>query len=758
MKKGRAFVKYIGMAIVLSSLLLLGGRLASLYGNSSTREEKKLGSAPKETIDMRVDSILSTLSVREKVAQLVIIEYSSKDKPEEVELQNYLVSKEKVGGIIIMNDIMLPAIKRTNELHKLAAIPLLATIDAEWGASMRYKEIPAFQRLMQMGALTNDSLVYQAGYLIGKECRQLNFHLNFAPDIDVNNNPENPVINTRSFGEDKEKVVKYASAFLRGMNDGGEYGCVKHFPGHGDTDVDSHKALPVLPFDRERLDSLELYPFKKMIEENVEMIMVGHLDIPSLDSTGTPSSISHPIITGLLREKLGYEGIVITDALNMKGICNFMDKKLIPLAAYKAGVDILLMPEDVVESISVIEQAIYSGEITVESLNDRVRKVLRMKVDLGLFDKSYNPIVDIDRIESEIVRNENKAFIDKLSKHTVTLVANDTIDGEAAVPVVSLDKRRIAYLGYDAEKFGEDCAEVLGRFAKVDKYLLKSPVSMRALRKAKRQLKRYDLVILGINNTDARPQFNFGIDSLQMKFITRWAAEQDMIALFMGSPYGLDRIPGRANFKAVVTGYANTQSNNRAAAQLIFGGIPAIGVLPVPAAGLECGESLILPRNCRMEYLYHSNDSTYRMERGRVIGNHLVAPDGDTIRYNRPFELDPQAVADIFGDDIMVGANKEYLEGFLSKMGMYSTRLIKGKGGDDGLLEVVTTLDDMSKFFYMIIRSGVYGKEQVVQENVRDRYILVIYSLMLQDGTIKIGKDGLRIAVDADTRSIKYSY
>ena len=285
-----------------------------------------------------------------------------------------------------MDDALNPAVDRVNQLHRMAEIPLLVTIDGEWGASMRYPELHAFPRQMQLGALTDESLIYEMGYAVGKECRDLNIHVNFAPDVDINNNAENPVINSRSFGENRDIVARYGAAYMEGMRDAGVCGSAKHFPGHGDTNADSHKTLPVLPFSRERLDSLELYPFRYLIDKNVGMVMVGHLEVPVLDSSGTPASISRPIITGVLKEQLGYDGIVITDALNMNGVSNRMEKKFVPLEAFKAGVDILLMPEDVEASITEIEKAVKRGNVSIADLNEKVRKMLRLKAEAGLFD------------------------------------------------------------------------------------------------------------------------------------------------------------------------------------------------------------------------------------------------------------------------------------------------------------------------------------------------------------------------------------
>ena len=307
-----------------------------------------------------VASLLSTMSRREKIAQLIVEAIDSKESPELRARQEGWI-REGLGGLIVMDDGLADNIQMINELQTLARIPMLVSIDGEWGAAMRYYEYAAFPRAMQLGALTDPALVEEAGRVIGEELRDLKIFANYAPVVDVNNNPGNPVINTRSFGENPAKVAEMGAAYMRGMQGAGVFGSAKHFPGHGDTDVDSHKGLPVLLFDRARLDSLELVPFRRLIDEGVAMVMVGHLSIPALDPTGTPASISKPIVTGLLRKEMGFDGIIITDALGMDGLAAAGDDAA--RLAYDAGADILLMTEDAHRTIDVLEAAFRKGEL-----------------------------------------------------------------------------------------------------------------------------------------------------------------------------------------------------------------------------------------------------------------------------------------------------------------------------------------------------------------------------------------------------------
>ena len=553
-----------------------------------------------ERIEHQVDSVFRKLSTREKIAQIMIIDMTSRDSKEMRKIQKRLVKKEKVGGLIPLGDVYRPAVERMNQLNKWAKIPMLMTIDAEWGVGMRWKEVPSHQFFIQLGALTSDSLVYEIGRSIADECRAFKFQVNYSPVVDINNNPDKFIVNFRTFGEDKDKVARYASAMMRGMRDGGLAGSAKHFPGHGETNVDSHLALPLLPFSAERLDSLELYPFRKLIADGVDMVMVGHLNVPALDPSGAPSSISKPIVTGLLREKMGYDGIIITDALNMYGVArdSGLEKKDIPLAAYKAGVDILLMPEDVENAISQIENALEAGEITMEGLDMRVKKMLRLKARYGIFDKSYDPIVrdlDIftDTTAPDARMKAKLSLIKKVSEETMTVVFNDNSQG-LGLPV-SCEGKKVAYVGFMNPQLGQQFGEVANRYGQVDTVLLGDDASLEELKAAKEKVSGYDLVIFGFNKSLQSIKRNFGLEEAHLKFITDWAADQPMVAVFLGSPYILKRMPGHENFKAFVVGYDANRFNNEAAAKVVFGVIPAKGILPVTTASFKVGEGVYIP-------------------------------------------------------------------------------------------------------------------------------------------------------------------
>jgi len=545
--------------------------------------------------DRSIDSLFNRMSVREKIAQLIIVSFSSDYNDKSTIEAEELIKKEGIGGVILMESKLTEVVKMINHFQDISHIPLLVTIDGEWGPSMRIDSLPSFPRQMQLGALNSDTLVYLMGRAIGTQLKRLGIDVNFAPDVDINSNPSNPVINTRSFGERREIVAKYGLAYMKGMQDVGVLGSAKHFPGHGDTAVDSHQALPVLTFSKERIDTFELYPFKALIEGGVDMVMVGHLQIPSLDSTGTPSSISFPIITNLLKGELEFSGLVITDALNMKGVANYLPAREIPLAAYKAGCDIILMPEDVQEAISLIESAVKSGEISLHSLNMRCRKILSYKQKLGLFKRRE---VETKGLYKELNKAEYYSLINRISENSITLVLNR----ENNLPITDLEDKKIAYLGLGGDRIAKEFSDELMLYTQVDTLILRKNYSISQLSDMLDKANRYSKVIIGIHNTDSRPQRGFGINPVEIDLLTKFAEKKDVTLVYFGNPLALPFINNYQNFSSIIVAYSNTLPNNRASAQMIFGGIPALGSLPVKAGILEAGSSQIIDKKIRISY------------------------------------------------------------------------------------------------------------------------------------------------------------
>lgn len=551
--------------------------------------------------EKQVSDLMETMSTRQKVAQLIMVVAESYDTGERRAAQDTLVQEEGIGGVIVMDDGLVNCVTRLNELQSISSIPMLVGIDGEWGPSMRFREFPFFPRQMQLGALPSSELVYKMGRAVGRQCRMAGLHVNFAPVVDININPANPVIDTRSFGEDRELVAEYGAAYTRGMQDAGIYACAKHFPGHGDTDVDSHRGLPVLTFTRERLDSLELYPFRRQIREGVAMVMMGHLSIPALDTT--VSSISRPIVTGLLKEELGFDGIVITDALGMKGVSAGRKPAEVTLAAYKAGVDILLMPGEVRESIDLITEAVENGSLSADDLDARVRKVLMLKAGAGMFDEGYSPIIDTVGLVEKAHIEEDWDLIREISRQSVTVVQ----DRGGAIPLAADSK--IAYLAYNAtwkaprhegavvnglsgfdalSGVKRDGSTVLGNAlaeAGADVFTLPEGATAEQLDSVITLTRDYDLVIVGVHDGSARPKKGLMSDETQIAMFDEWAASRRMIGIYFGSPYDMDNFRWHSECEAFIMAYADNEANEQAVAGLLTGEFKPKGSLPVSAGG-----------------------------------------------------------------------------------------------------------------------------------------------------------------------------
>lgn len=390
-----------------------------------------------------VDSVFSTLTLKEQIGQLFIYTIAPQRSKANRALLHKVVKDYKVGGLLFSGGLMPNQAILTNETQRMSDIPLLITFDGEWGLSMRLKGTPVFPRNMVLGCIQDDSLLYQYGREMARQCRELGVQVNFAPVTDVNVNPHNPVINNRSFGADPGNVADKVIAYAKGLEDGGVLAVCKHFPGHGDTNVDSHKALPVLPFTRERLDSVELYPFRKAIQEGLDGIMVGHLEVPAYEpQKGMPASLSHNIIHGLLEQEMHFGGLIFTDALAMRGVSG---NKNVCLKALKAGNDLLLVPRRIKEEVKAIEDAVKDGELTTEEIAEKCRKVLTYKYALGLYKK---PFVRLSGLDSRINTPESGDLVKRLNLAAITVLNNregllplDTVAKDIAVLSVGNSER-----------------------------------------------------------------------------------------------------------------------------------------------------------------------------------------------------------------------------------------------------------------------------------------------------------------------------
>ena len=522
------------------------------------------------------DSIINSMSLDEKIGQLFMVAaYSSKGNDHYREL-NDLITKYHIGGLIFFKGSPVKQVHLTNRFQAASKTPLFIAIDGEWGLSMRLDSTVNYPRQMMLGALPDDKLVYEMGAQIAQQCKLMGIHINFAPVIDVNNNAKNPVINNRSFGEVKELVAKFGIAYMQGMQDQKVLACGKHFPGHGDTDMDSHKALPTIPHDFARLDSIELYPFKELIAKKLASMMVAHLYIPSLDDTpNQASTLSPKIINGLLKDSLGFEGLIFTDALNMKGVSSYYEPGEVDVKALIAGNDVLLFPLDVPVAIQKIKAALAKGILTEKMITERCLRILKAKEWAGLDNytpiDTYNIIDLLNPIESDVLNR-------KIAKESLTLLIN-----EATLPLKDFHKKRTVYLnigGVKNNKFGT----TMNLYTEIPQIQIPRSLSAQEENELIEACKKFDRIIIGFHRTNNNPKSNFGITRQAISIHEILSGEHEVVSVIFGNPYVLDNFGDLRNTKGLVVAYQDTDYSNEAAAQLLFGGIVPKGKLPVTAS------------------------------------------------------------------------------------------------------------------------------------------------------------------------------
>ena len=517
-----------------------------------------------------VDSVFNTLGEEQRIAQLMIIRAHSNLGPEHVQQVRDLISTYNVGGLCFFQGGPVRQANLTNQYQALAHTPLLISIDGEWGLGMRLDSVINFPRQLMIGAVPDARLAYKVGSAIGEQCKRLGIQLNFAPDVDINNNPNNPVINDRSFGEDKYRVALFGTQFMKGMQDVGVMASAKHFPGHGDVAVDSHYDLPVINKTREALDTLELYPFKQLIKEGVGSIMSAHLYIPSIDTTANQAtSLSYKNVTGLLKNELGYTGLTITDGLEMQGVTKYYPGGSAAVQSLLAGNDLLLLPTDIPGTIAGIMELIKEEKLQWNDLNARVKKVLAAKYQLGL--AQLQPVVT-EGLLSDL--NAKTAELNQLvAFNAITLLRQTNAE------LLPLAKgKKIAYLGVGIDSlnaFGKGLQQLYG----ADTYLFDYNKDLRQVNMLAATLKeKYAAVIIGMHNYSRRPANNFGLSMPAIDLINLVQKEMPSLTFVFGNPYAIKNIDNAPNLLAC---YEDMPAVQLAALQFLEGKQVARGKLTV---------------------------------------------------------------------------------------------------------------------------------------------------------------------------------
>lgn len=575
------------IGVLLAAVLLLGGPGSARVAAQSA--------APPDP-GTWVERTLSGMDLRERVAQLVVawIEGGSpRFGSAEYERVHELVVEQRIGGVIVGKGDAVGTAAWLNELQRWSDVPLLVSADLEWGPGTRLlgaTTLPVNMALSATGDLRN---VYEAGRITALEARAAGIHMAFAPVADINVNPANPVINTRSYGADPATVAMHVSAFVAGARDAGLLAVAKHFPGHGDTEVDSHLAMPVLSAPLSRIEEVELVPFRAAIDAGVDGIMTAHLSVPALDplGPGRPATLSPTILNDLLRERLEFGGLIITDALIMDGVKDRASRGEVAVLALEAGADVLLMPPDARDAIDAVVAAVWSGRIDRSRIDASVRRVLRAKQAAGLDDSTQTDVAAFSRMLADSVHSE---WAERMAERSLTLVR--TARGALPIDFAALPTPSIAAIVFDEPRSSERGAtfadEMRRRGADVRVERLHRSADARDLRRAERAAQAADIVVF-LSFSNAAPwRGRLGLPSQVAASVDRLAARGALIFNF-GNPYLLQQLPSAETY---LLAWSDGVVEERAAARALAGEVAVTGLLPIPLdPGYDLGSGVLLP-------------------------------------------------------------------------------------------------------------------------------------------------------------------
>ena len=511
--------------------------------------------ADKEEMTRWVDSVYASMTADERVGQLFmpIVEPRSgwKKKVEEY------ITQQKVGGLLFSKGTLASQAEVTNYAQAISRVPLLVALDGEWGLSMRLSDAPSYPRNLIIGAIQDEETLMLYGKEVARQCREMGIHLNFAPSLDVHTNPQNPVIGTRSYGENPQEVARQGIAYARGLEANGVMAVAKHFPGHGDTSEDSHKTLPTIIHQSERLEEVELYPFRKYIESGLSGMMTGHLNVPALNTQGLPSSLSPEIGVRLLKEEMGFTGLTFTDGMAMKGVSKQADASV---KALLAGNDIVLGVVNLAKECTSVRRAVENGTITASLLEEKVRKILSYKFILGAH--RFTPI-NRTTIHSRVNSSSAEWIQRRIYDRALTLIKNE----DALIPFKGLDKVKIASVAVGAPS-SNTFQQYLKKYGDVTTFIVDSVAAVAAIS----ELDSHDLVILSLHSNNAEDT------ALLQPLINN----KKVVLVFFSSPSRLSAFQQSVDkAAAVIMAYDTTAFAQRSAAQAIFGGIAMRGKLPV---------------------------------------------------------------------------------------------------------------------------------------------------------------------------------
>ncbi len=519
-----------------------------------------------------VDSVFHKLNKKQRIAQMFFVAaYTNKTEAFTDSIAK-VIKREKVGGLVFFQGGPGRQAILTNQYQKKARVPLLIAADGEWGLGMRLDSTMSYPYQMALGAMEGTELIYKMGLEVAKDFKRVGMHMNLAPVVDVNNNAKNPVINYRSFGENKYNVAQKGAAYLKGMQDGGLLVSIKHFPGHGDTDVDSHYDLPQLNFTKERLDSLEMYPFRELIKQGAAGVMIAHMNIPSLDATpNMPSTLSKPIVTDILKEQIGFKGIIISDAMGMKGVVKFFKDGEADVMGIIAGNDVLELSENSKRAVKMVHQAIRDKRLTMDRIDESVKKILTAKYWAGLNKKET---INEEQVFEDVNRAESMVLRQQMADASMTLLT-----GRDYIKTLSPNKRTVI-LNVGTPEVTTFQKELAIKYQNSVVYNLKKDANANDIAKVLTEIKAGDQVIIGIVDTRTRPGNGIPL-SADLKMMLKDMAEKDVVFALFANPYNLAGLPGLEKAKALLVAYQKEDYMQKSAASVFKNQLMTTGKLPV---------------------------------------------------------------------------------------------------------------------------------------------------------------------------------
>lgn len=558
------FYKHIiSRTILLICFVLFGAQLISAQTDSLQQAETW------------AKAIFDKMTLDEKIGQLLWLRAYSNKGPDHTRKIESFITKHHIGGLTFFQGTPEKQIELINKYQKLSKVPLMISIDAEWGLGMRFKEDGfSFPNQLTLGAVQENRLIYDMGVIVADHLKRVGVHVNFAPVADINNNPKNPVINTRSFGEDRFNVTTKSYMYMKGMQDNGVMACAKHFPGHGDTDMDSHYDLPLINHPIKRIDSLELYPFKVLSDKGVQSMMVAHLAIPAIDDTpNLPTTLSHKAVNTLLKDSIGFKGLVITDGLGMKGVTKHYKIGVVEAKALQAGNDILLLPEDIESAVTEIKLFLDDGRIKKEAFEESVMKALMAKYQYGL--TKFDPI-EVENVRDYIFSPEAKVLNRKLIEASLTMVRNRNY----MVPFQKLDTLNMGSVAIGANKV-TDFQTRMTKYTKMDHYFLKTGTVKDNASSYLDILGKKEVVVVSLHDVSSYASQKFGLDDDKIEFINELAKRTKVVLVVFGTPYSLKHFD---DLDWLLCAYQENEDTEDLAAQALFGAIGMRGRLPVTAS------------------------------------------------------------------------------------------------------------------------------------------------------------------------------